>query len=240
VGSPGPDGAPGDAPVAYTTLPFTQPASFDTVVVYVDRTGFFVVGGQVVVSGGGYYDVEAVGANTLTLRNLAATEYNSAPGTTVATDARVVVSGSSPIACSGEVIGTGTADFVVAVGTPGVPVEIAFDITNLEIDLPVAGSYLITLTLGTVSDYISGSNYILWPLNVTLYDNTNSINLGRPMVTASRLTVGQVSNNSTNMTQLVTVSGPTNVRVKAEVSYNQVKVLSGQTALSWIRVTPIS
>jgi hypothetical protein len=247
VGSPGPDGAPGDAPVAYTTLPFTQPASFDTVVVFVDRTGFFVVGGQVVVSGGGYYDVEAVGANTLTLRNLGSVEYNSSPGTTISTNARVVVSGSSPIACSGEVVAVGTADVTIPGSTPpGAYTEVAFDITNLEIDLPVAGTYLVTLSLGYLGDYTSGvpgSGYILPSTLVTLYDNTLATDIGRLMTTINRANTGgspEIPRHSVSLTQMLTVAGPTNLRVKINPAYYYVKVVSGECALSWIRVTPIS
>lgn len=250
TGSPGPTGADGDAPVAYTTLPFTQPASFDTVVVYVDRTGFFVTGGQVVVAGGGYYLVEAVGANTLTLRNLASVEYNSVPGTNIALGARVVVSGSSPIACSAEVIATGTDDVDVAGATPpGTFTEVAFDITNLEIDLPTAGSYLVTLTLGLYGDdpidNVAGADfsYYLPGTVAKLYDNTLATDIGRSITTAALRYQGAppvVPRISATLTQILTVAGPTNLRVKVNPAYWRLTLASGECSLSWVRVTPIS
>lgn len=96
-GTGGGDGSDGINAFTVTTADFNQPAELATVVVSVAESSWAAIGQNVFIPVGGYYEVTAIVAGTLTLKNLKDTTTdaylsNADPFTTTATP---IVSGSA-------------------------------------------------------------------------------------------------------------------------------------------------
>lgn len=76
-GTNGADGSDGINAFTVTTVNFSQPAELATVVVTVAENSWAFTGQNIYVEGGGYYEVTAIGAGTITLKNLMDTPSNA-------------------------------------------------------------------------------------------------------------------------------------------------------------------
>ncbi len=99
AGTNGTNGTNGDNAWTTTTANFTMPAEGANVTVSVTDSDFMTSGQEVVVEGGGYFEVQSVPSSTqVVLQNLASTanlayQSNVAPGTVIASGAKVVPGG---------------------------------------------------------------------------------------------------------------------------------------------------
>lgn len=142
TGPTGTNGTNGESAKTTTTADYTQPAAGSTVVVSVADSSAFVVGAQAFIVNGGYYEVAAVGAGTLTLRNLSESAPNVSSGSGVVQPKAVYVSGFGPIAPSVATVGAGSnyalTDTYAAVD---------FGTTDLDLFLPMAGTYMLAFNV---------------------------------------------------------------------------------------------
>jgi len=228
VGSSGADGADGAAAQTNTTGTYVQPAVGSTVVVTVGDSSFFVGGMQVYVVSGGYYTIAAVAPGSLTLRNLGIAATNASPAANILAGAIVIAAGVSPVVAAATVVASGTSDPVIdnSIG------EIVFDTTPLTIVLPAAGTYMVTLSLSVLADAATAPKFV----TARLHNGSTLVgrNLYIPLA-------GSVSNTATGtLIQRLTVVAATTLVVHAVTNANDAEALSGQCALDWTLINPIT
>lgn len=229
TGSPGAAGNDGESARTETTANYTQPAVGVTVVLTVLDSSYFADGMQVFVNGGGYYRVVAVVPGALTLRNLGIAATNSAPTTIIPTGAAVTTAGVSPVASgTSNVVATGTADVTIDNSLD----EVTFDTNALEIILPSAGTYRVSMSM----TYLTGGTAPVY-VRARLYNDTLGSGVGL-LAYANTPTVN--SYYTVQLDQLVTVASATTLTVHAATNANTIDAVSGQCSLSWIEVNPIS
>lgn len=139
------DGTPIPPAFIFTIAAFVQPAVGASVDVNTEDTEGMNVGQSVYVAGGGYYRITARTANTLSLLNLSTT--NTAPGATIATDAKITAAGDTGSPGQGSYTLV-TADFVMPVVPEGPPLG------GLSVAVASSAGYAAGQTI-----YIPGAGY---------------------------------------------------------------------------------
>lgn len=228
-GVPGTPGTDGAAASTETLALYMQPAVGTTVLVAVDDSSFFAGNMQVLVLGGGYYEVTAVAPGSLTLRNLGIAATNVAPGVNVPAGSRVVASGTSPVVAAATVVGTAPGDHTIN----NVNGKLLFATTALEITVPSAGTYEILFEISMVS----GSPAPLY-VTLRLYDETNVALVGR-------LCYVNFGSHATSYATAVfrqrrTVVGSTTYSVYGVTDANTADAIQGQCSLDWTKVNPVT
>lgn len=128
AGATGLTGETGVNSFTFTTANFTQPNVGNTVVVSVGNAEWAVVGQNIFIEGGGYYEVTNVGSGSLTVENLGSVG-NASPTATVNTGGKVSPAGPemAPVVLSGMImlwsgtIATIPSGWVLCDGANGTP-----------------------------------------------------------------------------------------------------------------------
>lgn len=136
AGPAGSNGADGASAKTTTNADYIQPAAGSTVTVSVADSSAFVVGSQAFIVNGGYYEVAAVAAGNLTLRNLTEFAPNVSSGSTVTSGKAVYVAGFGPLASSNTNVGSGS-DYALTDSYAAVD----FGTTDIDLVLPMPGTY---------------------------------------------------------------------------------------------------
>jgi len=228
-GLPGAAGVAGESAKTETQASFIQPTVGTTVLVSVVNSAFFVSNMVVYVEGGGYYNVTAISPGSLTLTNLGIAGINAAPAVSVPDGSFVISAGFSPIVSSDEEVGSGTVNAPIGVGYA----EVTFDLVPLEILLPMAGTYSVRCHMS-----ILAGNPAPAVVSARLYNQTAVALTGRILYVNLGSHIG--SYHSGHLEQRITVAAATTIRVHASSDANAAGAISGQCALSWTLVNPVS
>jgi hypothetical protein len=164
TGSAGANGTDGEAAKTVTNADYVQPAAGSTVVISVDDSSAFVVGAQCFVVNGGYYEVAAVGAGTITARNLSEIAPNVSSGSTVTSGKATYVAGFGPIAPSVANNGSGSS---YALTDTYAAVDFGTD--DLDLDLPMAGTYQLVFNV-----QVKAGNPFATGVSLKLYNDTDA------------------------------------------------------------------
>lgn len=174
TGAPGQDGigtngTDGVSAFTVTSANFTQPATSATVTVTVAENSWAVLGENVYIEGGGYYEITGLGGSTLiTVENLDASG-NVVAGTVVGAGAQVTPSGY--VGPAGPVFSTAASEIVSGIAELATVAETNTGTDDLRIVTPLKlKTNLDTLLDTTTASYAAASSVsITPPVNCKVY-----------------------------------------------------------------------
>ena len=141
-GNPGTDGTNGTNAYTFTTADFTVPAIGATVIVFVDDSGWMVVGQPIFIFGPSNWTVSSITNSTTVVLTFLGLAGNVAPGATISSGAGVSPGGTQGTLSNLSVYGSGTVYTLTAT-----PALLTLGTTTPSLTITAAGTYLLYATV---------------------------------------------------------------------------------------------